>query len=148
MGPCMDGTTLLLIAAGVAALAIIAALLIWRSRSETVVRVPTSPQEIGGPPGPSQHPSYSAAELADLAASGRLVEIIHPLVRRSAEQALEKGGPMARYIVRYEGKLWLTFEPMPDPQQREIAYDLFRRFNAGEQVDIRAMIDVVRMIGK
>jgi hypothetical protein len=92
--------------------------------------------------------AYTPSELADMAAAGKLVEVTHPLVMRSMEQALARGGPMTRYVVRYQEKLWMTFEPLPEPQERALAYDLFRRWNAGEEFDMKTMLAIIGKIGK
>jgi hypothetical protein len=136
-------TTAILVAGGVVVLLIAGALIAWRMRSDTVITMPAA-----APPGPSHASPYSAAELAHMAAAGKLVEMRDPLVRRSAEQALAKGGPWARYFVRHAGKLWITFEPLPDQYERERAYDMFRRFNAGEEIDIRTMLEIIGKLGR
>ncbi len=133
---------MIMIGAGVAALVVIGVVVAWRSRNETVLQIPTAP------PQPIVASTYTLPELAALAETGKLVEVTNPLVLRSMEKALERGGPMARYIVRYQGALWITFEPLPDQQEREQAYELFRRFNTGEELDIRALMKVIRKIGK
>jgi hypothetical protein len=134
---------LILIIGGVLLVVVIVALAIWRSRSESVIRVPVSAS-----PSPGATVNYTPAEIEELAASGKLVEISHPLVQKSAEQALDKGGPMARYIVQHGGKLWMTFEPFQDQAERDLAYDLFRRFNAGEELDIREMVQIIGKMSK
>ena len=73
-----------------------------------------------------------------------LVPIAHPLVRRSAEQALQRGGSAARYIVRQGDQLYFDFSAIEDPARRQRAYDAMRSFNAGQDVDIREMMQLVR----
>ena len=80
-------------------------------------------------------------------ASG-LVLIEHPLVRRSAEQALARGGTITRYIVRQGEQVYFDFSQIADPAQRQEAYDLMRRFNAGQDVDIAAMLKMVNRLFK
>jgi hypothetical protein len=141
----MDSITMLMIGAGVAALVIIGAVAIWRSRNETIIQVPTAPANALGALSTA---TYTPGELADMSASGKLVEVTHPLVMGSMEQALARGGPMTRYVVRYQEKLWMTFEPLPEPQERALAYDLFRRWNAGEEFDMKTMLAIIGKIGK
>src|SRR5215475_10787894 len=47
-----------------------------------------------------------------------LVPIVHPLVRRAAEQALQRGDATARYIVRQGDGLAFDFSQISDPAQR------------------------------
>ncbi len=140
----MISVTLLMVIGGFLGLVVIIVLAVWWSRNESVLKVPTAASE--------QLQSlpivYTMPELAALAEAGKLVQVNHPLVLRSMEQALERGGPMTRYIVRYQDALWLTFEALPDAQEREQAYELFRRFNTGEDLDIRALMQVMRKIGR
>jgi hypothetical protein len=75
-----------------------------------------------------------------------LVLIAHPLVRRAAEAALEKDSRAARYIVRDGDQVFFSFDQIDDPAERQVAYDLMRRFNAGEDVDIRAMMKLTRQM--
>jgi hypothetical protein len=73
-----------------------------------------------------------------------LVPIEHPMVRRAAKAALEKDSRAARYIVRDGDQLYFSFDQIGDPTERQAAYDLMRRFNAGEDVDIQAMMQLTR----
>jgi hypothetical protein len=77
-----------------------------------------------------------------------LVLIEHPMVRRAAESALKKGSSAARYIVRDGERFYFSFEQISDPVQRQAAYDLMRRYQAGEDVDIRAMLRLVQELFK
>lgn len=142
--------TPLLILAGGALLVAVAALLAWRGRSETVIRVPAGPSAPGASEGGSAEPApaIDAAQAADLAQRGLLVPVTHPMVLRAAEQALRKGGPMTKYVARHEGQVYLTFEALPDPEERARAYELFRRFNAGEELDVGEMLRVIAKIGQ
>jgi len=67
-------------------------------------------------------------------------------VRRSAVQALERGGPITRYIVRQGEQVYFDFSQIADPEQRREAYDLMRRFNAGQNVDISAMLKMINQL--
>ena len=75
-----------------------------------------------------------------------LVPITHPLVRRAAEQALQRGDATARYIVRQSDELAFDFSQISEPTQRRQAYTIMRRFADGENVDIRAMMQVIRQL--
>ena len=85
-----------------------------------------------------------APSAAPAGEAGVLVPIAHPLVRRSAEQALQRGSSAARYIVRQGDQLYFDFSAIEDPARRQRAYDLMRRFNAGQDVDIGEMVRLVR----
>src|SRR5262245_45261700 len=54
-------------------------------------------------------------ESADPPAAGGLVRIEHPLVRRAAEAALRKGGPMTKYIVGDGDQIYFNFDAISDP---------------------------------
>jgi hypothetical protein len=99
-------------------------------------------------PGASwERPEPPAAEARPSAApydSGGLVPIDHSMVRRAAEQALARGGPAARYIVRQGDSVYFDFSQIADADKRQQAYDLMRRFNEGQDVDIQAMLRLVR----
>ena len=97
------------------------------------------------PPGTPERP-VPMIEPANQA--GGLVLIEHPLVRRSAEQALARGGPITRYIVRQGEQVYFDFSQIDDPAQRQEAYELMRRFNAGQDVDIAAMLKMVNRLFK
>jgi hypothetical protein len=75
-----------------------------------------------------------------------VVPITHPLVRRSAEQALAKGGAAARYVVRQGDQIAFDFSQISDPVQRRRAYAVMQGFADGKDVDMRAMLEVVRQL--
>jgi hypothetical protein len=76
------------------------------------------------------------------------VPITHPFMRRAAEQALQRGDATARYIVRQGDQLAFDFSQISDPAQRRQAYAVMRRFADGENVDIGAMMQVMRELFK
>jgi hypothetical protein len=85
-----------------------------------------------------------AADLPDPASW--VVPIEHPMVRRAAEQALAKGGPAARYVVQQGDQVAFDFGQISDPAQRRQAYTLMRRFADGQDVDFRAMMQLVQQM--
>lgn len=97
---------------------------------------------------PLRTPERPAQAIEPASQEGGLVLIEHPLVRRSAEQALERGGPITRYIVRQGEQVYFDFSQIADPEQRREAYDLMQRFNAGQDVDISAMLKMVNRLFK
>jgi hypothetical protein len=153
----MDQTTLFILVGLV--LAIVAAALFalrraWGSfpdRAGTLPRTgPSAPGVSGQPAQRSYSPEVAPTPLEQAAPAGEppagLVLIAHPLVRRAAEAALEKDSRAARYIVRDGDQVFFSFDQIDDPAERQVAYDLMRRFNAGEDVDIRAMMKLTRQM--
>ncbi len=160
----MDGTTWLIFG-GMALIGVAAALVAlnrswgnFPSRAGTLPpagasapgmsNVPSSPiaaweaqQPLGTPERPAPAIEPASQEIG-------LVLIEHALVRRSAEQALERGGPITRYIVRRGDHVYFDFSQIADPVQRREAYDLMQRFNAGQDVDIPAMLKMVNRLFK
>jgi hypothetical protein len=133
----------LFLAAGLLlALVALVAVLAWRFRSETVIQIPVSGASA---PGISTGGDWPPDAVA--IPEAQLVPVSHPLVKRSLESVLRKGGSAASYVVRRNGELFLTFELLPDPVERSRAYELFRQLNAGEDVDMQALIAVIRKIG-
>jgi hypothetical protein len=154
----MDPTTLVIL--GCLVLAIVAAAL-WalnRSWGDFPDRAGTLPSAGSSAPGVSPAPARPYSLDAALAAPEQgapadgatppsgLVPIENPMVLRAAEAALDRGGQAARYIVRDGERLYFAFDQISDPTQRQAAYDLMRRFNAGEDVDLRAMMQLVRQM--
>ena len=98
------------------------------------------------PSSPATPPVLPSAIEAQPVPPG-LVPIENPMVLRAAEAAIKKGDPRAaRYIVRDGGKLYFSFDQIADPTERQVAYDMMRRLNAGEDVDIRAMLRLVQQM--
>jgi hypothetical protein len=154
----VDITTLLILGGIVLAIVVAALWALNRSWGNFPDRAGTLPPAGSSAPGMSRRPAagHSALEAAltpleqrapagEEPPSGR-VPIENPMVRRAAESALERGGSAARYIVREGQQLYFVFDQISDPAQRQAAYDLMRRFNAGEDVDIRAMLKLSRQM--
>ncbi len=91
-------------------------------------------------------PPTTAPPDAPPPADTDLVLITNPLIRQVAEQALQRGGNVARAIVRQGDQLYFSFAHISDPAQRRAAYDLLRRIEAGEQVDLRKALSVIRQM--
>jgi hypothetical protein len=111
----------------------------------SVSRSPAAAWEAQPPLGTPEQP---APAIEPASQEGGLVPIEHVLMRRTAEQALERGGPITRYIVRQGQQVYFDFSQIDDPDQRREAYDLMRRFNAGQDVDISAMLKMVNRLFK
>src|SRR5687767_6163165 len=65
---------------------------------------------------PELEPPPQLADAPEMPLTGGLVPIEHPLARRAAEQALLKGAPMARFIVRSGEQFYFSFDQISDPQ--------------------------------
>ncbi len=160
----MDTTTWIIIA-GLALIVVLAALVAlnrsWGNFPKRAGTLPTTgasapgmsrlPSSLGTAwedPSPLGTPERPAAAIELINQESGLVLIEHALVRRTAEQALERGGPITRYIVRQGEQLYFDFRQIADPAQRQEAYDLMRRFNAGQDVDISAMLKMVNRLFK
>lgn len=151
----MDITTWLILGglALVAAIAVLVAL--NRSWGNFPTRAGTLPPAGSSAPGMSsppragwdeQRPSEPTVPIEPAEQPSGLVPIEHPLVRRSAEQALARGGAVTQYIVRQGQQLYFDFSPIADPDQRRQAYELMRRFNAGQDVDLPAMMRLIQRL--
>ena len=152
----MDATTLLIL--GSITLAIVVAALFalrraWGNFPDRTGLPPagsSAPGMSGQPVARADSPEATPAPLEPAPTAGEppagLVLIEHPMVRRAAEAALEKDSRTARYIVRDGDQLYFSFDQISDPAERQVAYDLMRRFNAGEDVDIRAMMKLARQM--
>ncbi|HEX6289544.1 MAG TPA: hypothetical protein VFZ66_10155 [Herpetosiphonaceae bacterium] len=117
------------------------------------------PTRAGGyAPQPSDMPAPASLPVAtgDNAADTEPIEpddqpvapipISNPMVRRAVETAIANHSPVSRYILRQGNDLYFSFDTMPDPDQRRQAYHLMRRFEAGEDVDIGALMRLLRQI--
>jgi hypothetical protein len=159
----VDPTTLLILG-GIAVAVVVAALFVlnrsWGNFPDQAGRLPgagpsapgisgSSNISWGGPEPestifePTEVPQPAAAQPA-----GGLVPIEHPMVRHAAEEALKKDSRAARYIVRDGDRLYFSFDQISDPAQRQAAYDMMRRFNAGEETDLKAMLKLAQLLFK
>lgn len=152
----MEMTTLLILGGIVLAIIVATLFVLRRAWGNFPERAGTLPPAGTSAPGMSKQPAppaYSPVASAPFEPAmpageppGALVPIMHPMVRRAAESALEKDSRAARYIVRDGDQLYFAFDQISDPAQRQAAYDLMRRFNAGEDVDIWAMMKLARQL--
>jgi hypothetical protein len=103
------------------------------------------PGRAGPGPGGFQHPpAMSAAPpLADepdetgsdevfgpIEADG-LVEVRHPLVRRSVEAAMQRGGSVARYLAERGGRYYFDLSRIEESDRRERAAEVIEEIRAG-----------------
>jgi hypothetical protein len=153
-------TTTLLILGGIAIIVVVAVLFaLSRSWGDFPSRAGVLPQDLNADR--AQEPfslkdlGLSDAELelerrrtAAPDASGGLVPIENPMVRRAAEQARQRGSPMAKYVVCQDDQLYFSFDAISDPVERQEAYKLMRQFHAGQNVDIRALVALINKLSK
>lgn len=144
----VDVLTLLIVGGSVLVLVVVALALLNRSWGDFPDRAGAPPPV--GPPAPGvSDQKYAAGEswsAFETDAEPGLIPITNPLVRRSAEQALEQGSDVSRYIVRQGDVLYFDFARIEDPQQRKMAYDVMRRVESGDRVDLRELMDMVRTL--
>lgn len=158
----MDTTTLMIV--GVLAIVVVAAALYVLNRSwgdfpsrlgphtplgssaPGMSAAPTAPRDTATEqaPGLAGDEPGEPDEWHDGGEPAGRVPITHDLVRRSAAEALRRGGTVTRYIVRDGDQLYFDFSQIDDPARRRQAYTLMRRFNAGEDVDLREMMRLMR----
>jgi hypothetical protein len=73
------------------------------------------------------------------------VQISHPMILRAARQALERGDEkIQRFVVQEGDKFYFSFDSISDPVERQRAYDLMSRFEAGEVNNIRDLLQLVQ----
>ena len=73
-----------------------------------------------------------------------LLLITHSLIRMAAERALAKGGEAAKYVIRDGDKIYFSFENIEDPVQHQRALDLITSIQAGGEVDMAELMQLVR----
>jgi hypothetical protein len=159
----MDTTTLIIL--GVLAVAAIGAALYALNRSWGNFPRDARYQPRSGPSAPGISPSSGKGPRSntiwdalpsesDLAAPPAdapdplswLVPITHPLMRRAAEQALQRGDGLARYVVRQGDQLSFDFSQISDLAQRRQAYTMMQRFADGQHVDIGVMLRLIQQL--
>ncbi len=143
--------TLVWIAVGVLVLAALAATLVALNRSWGSFPRDARYQPRSGPsaPGASSLPPAQPLPPTTEDAPEGLVPILNPLVRRSAAQALARGGTATRYIVQQGDELFFDFRQIDDPAKRRQAYDMMRGLNNGQDIDFRATVQLIgELFGK
>ena len=141
--------TLVWIAIGVLVLAALAATMYALNRSRGSFPRDARYQPRSGPSAPGASSLQpNAPTPADDAPEG-LVPILNPLVRRSAAQALARGGTATRYIVQQGDELFFDFRQIDDPAKRRQAYEMMRGLNNGQDIDFRATVQLIgELFGK
>ena len=130
----MEPTWLVIGALGLAALA--GAALMLRNRGVTTSRP-------GDPPAVSAtDESPDGAIVGPVGADG-MVEVLHPMIRRSAAAAVKKGSAEARYLAERDGRYYFDLSRIPDEARRQHAAALFAQMHAGT-VDIRDAIQLLQ----
>jgi hypothetical protein len=88
------------------------------------------------------------AELPPGAPADGLVLVAHPMLRRAAEQALDRGGsPYATFFIRDGERIYLALYRIADPVLREQARRVFEGLNSGNLNDV-GLAEVISMIGR
>ena len=73
-----------------------------------------------------------------------LVLITHSLIRMAAERALAKGGEAAKFVVKEGDNIYLSFDRIEDPAQRQKAVDLITSIQAKQDVDMTELMQLLR----
>jgi hypothetical protein len=157
----MDLTTILILGGLALAIAVAALWALRRAWGDFPSRAGTLPPAGMAAPGISRRPAAppltvenslgadpAPALVEPATAPPGLVLIENPMVRHAAESALQRDTRAARYIVRDGDRLYFAFDQISDPTERQAAYEMMRRFNAGEDVDIRAMMRLAQQMFK
>ena len=81
------------------------------------------------------------------------VAVTHPMIRKAAERALQKGGDAAKFVERVGDTIYLKFDAIPDPAQRQRAVEMIQKIqNAdkdGDGLGVMEMMSLLRqMFGK
>lgn len=79
------------------------------------------------------------------------IPITHPLIKRSVEQAMEKGGsPYATYFFRDGDQIFFAAYRIADPVQRAQATRLFQALHSGDTsgVNFGELIRTIQQLGK
>ena len=103
----------------------------WTRRSAAVDVRPSMPTHSAEatPPVP---PSMSRPRTPFVPTTTR-VAITHPMIRRAAERALKQGGETAKYVCREGDTIYLTFDALPDPAQRQRAIEMLRKIQDADE---------------
>lgn len=97
-------------------------------------------------PGPKLSPSESVTEeQAARVDKSRadLVLITHSLIRTAAERALLRGGEAAKFVVKDGDDIYLSFDRIEDPVQRQKAVDLITSIQAKQDVDMTELMQLL-----
>ncbi len=92
-----------------------------------------------------------AADFPPGAPEADLIPITNDLVRRAAQQALERGGsPYATYFIRHGDQIFLAAHRIADPVQRAQVVRVFTAIDSGGAQDLNfaEIIGVLRQLGK
>ncbi len=97
-------------------------------------------------PGPKLSPSESVTEeQAARVDKSRadLVLITHSMIRMAAERVLLRGGEAAKFVVKDGDNIYLSFDRIGDPVQRQKAVDLITSIQAKQDVDMTELMQLL-----
>ena len=150
-------TVAILVLAGLAALGVIAFMLnrAWGDFPKTSALPGGPPPSTKGGPGDVARPGPPAdddlgplepRELPAGAPEGSLIAVEHPLVRRTIEAAMEKGGsPYAAYFIRHGDTIYVNLARIADPGQRERIAAMLHEVN-GKGSNPMPMKDLIQAV--
>ncbi len=125
-------------ALGAVVLLVAAVLALRRSRTAGVIRMPVVGASAPGT-SPDEDWPPDAASIPD----EQLVPLHQPLLQRAFLSALKEKQSMGAFVVRRGGQVYVTFQAITDPVERERAYAMFGHLNSDADVDVREMIHLV-----
>jgi hypothetical protein len=115
-----------------------AVLIVRRSWGDFPGRAGPGPAGVQHPPVTSATPSVAdepdeggSDEVFGPIGSDGLVEVLHPLVRRSVEAAIQRGGTVARYLVERGGRYYFDLSRIEESDRRERATEVIEEIRAG-----------------
>ena len=126
------------IALGAVLLLVAAVFTVWRNHTAGVIHLPP----VGASaPGTSHGEDWppDAASIPD----EHLVPLQLPLLQRAFQNALKQKPGMGAFVVRRGGQMYVTFQAIGDPVERERAYAMFRHLNTDADVGVRELIQLV-----
>jgi hypothetical protein len=136
---------------GAFAAVVLAFLLITWTRRSADVR-PSMPSSASYD-APAASPASRVGTAPPLRGEEGRVAITHPLIRKAALRALDRGGDVTKFVHREGDTLYLSFDALPDPVQRRRALDMVRKIQDsdadGDGMDVTEMLKLLRqMFGK
>jgi len=89
--------------------------------------VPTGPS----PTRPAESPGSGSDGTALFQTVGSRIEITHPMIRKAAARALQKGSGKDRFLVKAGDQIYLSLDGFTDPAERQRAEDIIARLESG-----------------
>ena len=92
----------------------------------------------------------SASEIQRLTAEGRLLRILRPDLRENIQRAIASGASenpnVVNHVLEHDGEIYLSFQGIDDPRQRELIYHLVQQLQAGAVINTALLPAPLRTI--